>query len=144
MKTKVNINNDVHIQITTKGWEYLNSIKGPGKGYIDNCIEARKSVINGEIWYRMQLWECFSLFPVEMGDSILFNTNILFENKDLADYYESTYDFVKKASIVYLNGKTIKDRHNEPQIPNFDNYSGCNVLFWDPTNKILSLTSENV
>ena len=36
MKTKVNINNDVHIQITTKGWEYLNSIKGPGRDYIDN------------------------------------------------------------------------------------------------------------
>ena len=90
----------------------------------------------------MKLWECFSLFPVEMGDSILFNTNILFENKDLIDYYESTNDLIKEASIVYLNGKTIKDRNNEAEIKdfNFKNCSRCDILFWDETNAILSLS----
>lgn len=76
---KFNINDEVLIHITEKGWIHLR--KYVGKDYMKNCIEPRKKVIDNKDYYELQLWTVFDLFPVVMGGDILFETTILIENE---------------------------------------------------------------
>lgn len=80
---KFNINDAIYIQITEDGWKHLN--KTVGKDYIVHCIKPYETIINGEIYQRLQLYVVFELLPAHMGRKLLFNTNILVNKKDLAD-----------------------------------------------------------
>jgi len=83
MFKKFNINDHIYIQITELGFKYLENTVD--KDYIKHCITAPsyKKEINGEIWYRLQMHNVMTLFPVGLNSQILFNTNILIEDKDL-------------------------------------------------------------
>lgn len=75
---KYNINDYMYIQITDKGFEHLKSTVG--EDYIIHCIEGYKQIINGEIWYKLQMHHVFELFPINIAYSPYFKTNILFED----------------------------------------------------------------
>ena len=76
---KFNINDYICIQIKERGWSHLE--KTFGKDYIKHCIKNREVIIDGEIWYRLQCHDVFTLLPTEFGKPILFNTNILIDNE---------------------------------------------------------------
>lgn len=80
---KLNINDEVYIQITDLGWEYL--ADSVGEEYINTCIkiESREKEIDGEIWYVFSLWECFDLMPLYNGSEVLFKTTIMIDEKFL-------------------------------------------------------------
>lgn len=75
-----NINKDAYGQITDEGWKHLENTVG--EDYIKNCIKPRAVEINGEVWYKLQLWDWFALFPVKNGVRLLFGTRILFKKSD--------------------------------------------------------------
>lgn len=81
---KFNINSDICIRITKAGWEHLR--KRVTEDYITHCILPYEVVINGEIWYRIQLWSAFDLLPQKMGLELLFESNILLDNEDLMEF----------------------------------------------------------
>lgn len=74
-----NINNYILIQITDDGWKHLEGRFK--KDYMDTCVKNREVVIEGESWYRLQLWYVFELFPVNIFGSTLFNTNIMIDEE---------------------------------------------------------------
>lgn len=78
-----NINRNMYIQITEEGWKHLE--KTVGVDYINSCIKTPNytKIINGETWYKIQCWDCFSLMPVSFGCRPLFNTNVMFDDEDL-------------------------------------------------------------
>ncbi len=78
---ELNINHDVFIRITKKGWEYLYKTKD--KDYINHCIIPNQKIINEVEYYKLQLWYCFDLFPMFNGCDLLFETNILIEDDNL-------------------------------------------------------------
>lgn len=80
---KFNINNYMYIQITDDGWKHLRETVG--EDYIKVCIESRKVEINNEIWYKLQCHNAFDLMPISIGSRVLFNTNVMFDDKDLND-----------------------------------------------------------
>lgn len=80
---KFNINDTIYIQITEGGWKHLN--KTVGKDYIVHCIKPYETIINGEIYYKLQLHAVFDLLTAHRGRELLFNTNILIDEKNLTD-----------------------------------------------------------
>ena len=80
---KFNVNDDMYIQITDKGWKHLKETVG--EEYINACIKtpAYEKEINGEIWYRLQCWNVFDLLPSNFGGQPLFNTNVMFDDEAL-------------------------------------------------------------
>lgn len=80
---KLNINNEVYIQITDLGWQYL--ADSVGEDYINTCIKtkSREKELDGEIWYEFSLWECFDLMPVYHGSELYFKTTIMIDEKFL-------------------------------------------------------------
>lgn len=78
---KFNINDDVYVQIRHKGWEHLTHTVG--NKYIRNCIKPYKTIINSEVWYKLQLWSVFDLFPTAMGKPLLINPVILIADEEL-------------------------------------------------------------
>ena len=74
-----NINNYVLIQIFPLGWEILE--KEYGSDYIKYCITSYVVDIEGDIWYRLQLWEVMSMFGQYIGNGldIPIGTNIKFD-----------------------------------------------------------------
>jgi hypothetical protein len=84
---KYNINSYMYIQITDEGWKHLK--KTVSENYIEYSIESPsyKKIINGEVWYRLQCWDVFNIFPVNMGGAILFNTNVMFEDNELISIF---------------------------------------------------------
>lgn len=76
-----NINSRIYIQITEEGWKHLEETVGTE--YINACIKSREVIINKETWYKLQCWECFHLMPNYNGKKPLFNTNIMFDDKDI-------------------------------------------------------------
>jgi len=82
---KFNINDNIYIQINDQGWAHLKNTKT--QDYIDNCIISPnyRKIINGDVWYRLQCHQVFSLFPTDVGIKILFNSNIMINDEDLND-----------------------------------------------------------
>lgn len=80
---KFNINYYVYIQITEYGFEQL-KCKFP-EDYIEHHILHRKTTINGEDWYKLQLHDVCSSFDVAMGRPLQYSTNILIDEKDLTE-----------------------------------------------------------
>jgi len=78
---KFNINDYIYIQITNEGWEHL--LKTVGRGYIQSCIKQYKVEIDNEIWYKLQAHSVFELLPINFGGKLTYNTNIMFDDKDL-------------------------------------------------------------
>lgn len=78
---KFNINNYIYIQITEAGWKHLR--KTVGDDYINHCIdkEPYRKEIDGETWHRLQAHEVFTLLPVKVLGTMLFNTNIMFDDQ---------------------------------------------------------------
>jgi len=76
-KFQFNINHDMYIQITDDGWKHLS--KTLSDDYINFNILSRKTIIDGEVWYKIQCYTAFELMPVIMGTPLLFNTNVLFD-----------------------------------------------------------------
>jgi len=74
----------MYIQINENGWKHLK--KTVGEDYINTCIKisAYEKEINGEIWYRLQCHQVFSLFPINFGGQPMFNTNVMFDDEDLS------------------------------------------------------------
>ena len=77
---KFNINAYVYIQITEEGWAHLE--KTQPSDYVNVCIKPRLVKIDGEIWYKLQCWTVFELFPVGMGLKHFFNINILIDDDE--------------------------------------------------------------
>lgn len=73
----------MYIQITEEGWKHLE--KTVGTSYIDACIKTSgyEKEINGEIWYRLQCWDAFSLLPPNFGGRSLFKPNVMFDDESL-------------------------------------------------------------
>lgn len=76
-----NINEYMYIQITEEGWKHLENTVGID--YINICIKhiRNEKLINGETWYKLQCWECFSLLPPNFGGRSLFNSNVMFDEE---------------------------------------------------------------
>lgn len=81
---KFNINESMFIQINEFGWAHLN--RTHKQDYIDTCIKSKERSINGEIWYELQCWKVFDLFPPKFGQQILHSSNVLFKESDLKNY----------------------------------------------------------
>ena len=80
-RKEFNINEHIYIRITEDGWKHLR--KNHDADFIKICIESKEERIDGEIWHRLQCHEVFTLFPVITGATLLFHTDIMFDNKDL-------------------------------------------------------------
>ena len=82
---KFNINDNIYIQITDEGWKHLNETVG--NNYVKHCIdtELRRTEINGEIWHRLQAHQVFHLLPIKYFNKPLYNTNIMFDDRDLKE-----------------------------------------------------------
>ena len=82
---KFNINEYIYIQITKQGWDHLE--KTVGADYILHWIKApeHEAVIDGKIWYRLQMHEVFSLLSNPVGGPLYFGTEIMFVDKDLKE-----------------------------------------------------------
>ena len=80
---KFNINHHIYIQITETRWRHLRETVG--EDYIKHCIdrEPYKVEIDGEIWYKLQAHSVFELLPINFGSQPTYNTNVMFEDKDL-------------------------------------------------------------
>lgn len=78
---KYNINSYMYIQITDNGWKYLKNTVGDE--YVKNCIENRMVIIENKIWYKLQCYNVFELFPISIGNEVRFNTNVMFDDEDL-------------------------------------------------------------
>ena len=78
---KFNINNYMYIQITEAGWKHLKNTVGDS--YIKTCIESRKVELKNGTWYKLQCHHVFSLFSINMGGPLMFNTNVMFDDEDL-------------------------------------------------------------
>jgi hypothetical protein len=80
---KFNINEYMYIKITDAGWKHLKETVG--ENYINNCIKRPEyeKEIAGEKWYRLQCWNCFDLMPPYFGGKALFESNVMFDEKDL-------------------------------------------------------------
>jgi hypothetical protein len=74
-----NLNNYVLIQIFPLGWEILE--KEYGSDYIKYCIKSYAVDIEGETWYRLQLWQVMNMFGEHIGNGldIPIGTNIKFD-----------------------------------------------------------------
>lgn len=59
MKT-FNLNDYLFVQITEYGWERLKETVGDS--YIENCIKQYETIIDGDIWYKMQGHHMITLF----------------------------------------------------------------------------------
>ena len=81
---KFNINSDIYIQITEKGFEHLR--KKFSDDYIKHCIDSAKVEIDGEIWYKMECWSAFDLLPNRNGSPLLFKTEVMFDRKSLTNF----------------------------------------------------------
>lgn len=75
---KFNINCDIFIQINDNGWEYLENTVG--LEYIKHCVKPYAREIDGEIWYQLQCWKVFELFPIQFAKPPMINTNIMFND----------------------------------------------------------------
>ena len=71
----------MYIQITDTGWRHLKQTVGDD--YIMHCIEPNKTNIDGETWYKLQAHEVFDLLPMNFGGQVNYNTNVMFDDKDL-------------------------------------------------------------
>ena len=78
---KFNINNYMYIQITNTGWQHLKQTVGDD--YIKYCIEPYKTDVDGETWYKLQAHEVFDLLPINLSGQVNYNTNVMFDDKDL-------------------------------------------------------------
>ena len=80
---KFNINEYIYIQITDKGWAHLKETVG--NDYIKHCIdtEGYRKEINGETWHRLQAHSVFELLPITGNNAILYNSNIMIDDKAL-------------------------------------------------------------
>ena len=79
---KYNINQNMYIQITERGWNYLADTVG--SDYIRTCIEPYKGTIGEKTYYCLQCHHVMSLF----GEGLfcghtLFMPDVLFEDKDI-------------------------------------------------------------
>lgn len=72
---KFNINESIYITITEHGFRHLQ--QKLGNDYIDNCIMPNRYLIDGAIYYKLQCYEVFRLFPLTLGGDLMFGTNIL-------------------------------------------------------------------
>lgn len=92
---KVNINDYMLIQITEEGWKHLE--KTVGQHYIECCIKTSsyEVEINGEIWYRLQIHNVFSLLPNSDGNKLLYKTNVMIEDNDL-EFNENQKEYIKE------------------------------------------------
>ena len=79
---KFNINEYIYIQITDDGWKHLKETVGDE--YINHCIdtETYKKEIDGEVWYRLQAHEVFSLLPMT-SIRLFYNTTIMLDEAAL-------------------------------------------------------------
>ena len=84
---KFNINDYIYIQITEKGWTHLRNTVGDD--YITHYIKALgyQKYINGESWYRLQCHQVFGIFPIQFGNHIFFNSNIMIDDLSLTSLY---------------------------------------------------------
>ena len=80
---KFNINDHMYIQITDNGWTHLRNTVG--EGYIKHCIESQKVEVKNEIWYKLQCWGVFDLFPSNFGGQPLFKTTVIFDDAEFED-----------------------------------------------------------
>lgn len=78
---RLNINEYVYIRMNKMSRDII--IKNSSKSYLDVCIEPRMVKINGRKWYKMLLWECFSLMPVAPGRLLPFYGDILIDDENL-------------------------------------------------------------
>ena len=83
---KFNINNYIYIQIFKTGWEHLNNTVG--EEYIEKCIKTNEELIDGEIWYKLQAHQVFSLLPQVFGAKNLYNSNIMIDDHSLISWEE--------------------------------------------------------
>ena len=76
---KFNINDYMYVRITEDGWKHLEETVGAE--YISACIKRPEyeKEIDGEMWYRLQCWNCFELMPPNFGGRAYFNTNVMFD-----------------------------------------------------------------
>ena len=81
-----NINDYILVQITEYGWEYLQKSLFDPEGYIKHVILAREVKINGEIWYRLQMFHVMELFGQHFnGNPSPIRLRIKFEKKTTLD-----------------------------------------------------------
>ena len=78
---KFNLNDHIYIQINASGWKYLK--KTVGDDYIETCLESRKKEIDGEVWYRLQCHQVFSLLPIQPGAFQFLQSNIMIDDEEL-------------------------------------------------------------
>lgn len=78
---KYNVNDYMYIQINKNGWEHLK--KKMGRKYIKYCIENRKVLIDGEVWYKLRCHNVFHLFSVNFGVRPMFSENVMFDDEAL-------------------------------------------------------------
>lgn len=81
---KFNINNYMYIQITDKGWKFLKETFNAD--YIEHRILKQKIQIKNDIWYRIQCYEVFDIFPVTIGCEPLFEMNVMFDDNDITSF----------------------------------------------------------
>lgn len=61
--------------------------------------------------------------------------------------HEGIYYKILKSNLVIVDGKTVKDRYNKPEVKNFnfgfnDVDNKYSIVLWDEDNKVLQLTSK--
>lgn len=82
---KFNINDYMYVQITEDGWRHLKETVGTD--YVNACIKNSnyERIINGEVWYKLQCWECFNLMRPEHSLNPLFKTTVMLDDESLKD-----------------------------------------------------------
>jgi len=76
---KFNINDCIYIQITEDGRKHLKETVG-GE-YVKHCIKNRMEVVDNEVWYKLQFHVVMRLLPIPNTTTLLFKTDIMFDNK---------------------------------------------------------------
>lgn len=109
---KFNINHYIYIQITDYGWKHLE--KTVGDEYIKFCIENKKIEINNEIWYKLQMHEAISLFPINFGDYPFYNTTIMFDDDNDLSYSKAIADLNHNVINAAMNIMVLSN--NKPDI----------------------------
>lgn len=79
---KYNINQNMYIQITERGWKHLDETVG--KDYVTHCILPHWVSMGDKHYYRLQCHEVMWLFgdALKVGHT-LFMPEVLFEDKDI-------------------------------------------------------------
>ena len=80
---KFNLNSEIYIQITQKGWRHLKNTVGEDYTKFVIDTKSNKKIIDGKVWHKLQAHVAFNCLPVTDNCNILFSTNIMIDEKSL-------------------------------------------------------------